>query len=55
LQQDSPVRDQGNNIFVAGIDTDLDGAARIFGGTVDLGPYEGTDLIFADGFEDSGF
>ncbi|MBS3824653.1 MAG: hypothetical protein KGY53_12250 [Wenzhouxiangellaceae bacterium] len=53
LQQDSPVRDQGNNTFVAGIDTDLDGAARIFGGTVDLGPYEGTDLIFADGFEDS--
>ena len=55
LQQDSPVRDQGNNAFVTGIDTDLDGEARIFGGTVDLGPYEGTDLIFADGFEDSGF
>jgi len=55
LQQDSPLRDQGNNSFVAGVDTDLDGEARIFGGTVDLGPYEGTDLIFADGFEDSGF
>ena len=55
LQQDSPVRNQGNNSFVAGVGTDLDGEARIFGGTVDLGPYEGTDLIFADGFEDSGF
>jgi len=55
LQQGSPVRDQGNNAFVAGIDTDLDGEARIFGGTVDLGPYEGTDLLFADGFEDSDF
>ena len=54
LQQDSPVRDQGNNSFVVGVETDLDGEARIFGGTVDLGPYEGTDLIFADGFEDSG-
>ena len=55
LQQDSPVRDRGNNSFVAGVGTDLDGEARIFGGTVDLGPYEGTDLIFADGFEDSDF
>jgi len=55
LQQGSPVRDQGNNSFVTGVDTDLDGEARIFGGTVDLGPYEGTDLIFADGFEDSNF
>jgi len=55
LQQDSPVRNQGNNSFVAGVGTDLDGEARIFGETVDLGPYEGTDLIFADGFEDSGF
>ena len=55
LQQDSPVRNQGNNSFVAGVGTDLDGEARIFGGTVDLGPYEGTDLIFADGFEDSDF
>ncbi|HMB40127.1 MAG TPA: choice-of-anchor Q domain-containing protein [Wenzhouxiangellaceae bacterium] len=55
LQQGSPVRDQGNNSFVTGVDTDLDGEARIFGGAVDLGPYEGTDLIFADGFEDSNF
>ena len=49
------MRDQGNNTFVTGIATDLDGEARIFGGIVDLGPYEGTDLIFSDGFEDSGF
>lgn len=55
LQQGSPVRDQGNNSFVTGVGTDLDGEARIFGDTVDLGPYEGTDLIFADGFEDSAF
>jgi len=55
LQLESPVRDQGNNSFVAGIDTDLDGEARIFDGIVDLGPYEGTDVLFADGFEDSVF
>lgn len=55
LQLDSPVRDRGRNAFVSGIDTDLDGEARIFGGVVDLGPYEGTDVLFADGFEDAGF
>jgi hypothetical protein len=55
LQIGSPVRDRGSNAFVSGIDTDLDGEARIFGGVVDLGPYEGTDVLFADGFEDAGF
>ena len=55
LQQDSPVRDQGNNAFVAGVATDLDGEARIINGIVDPGPYEGTDVLFADGFEDSLF
>ena len=55
LQQTSPVRDQGNNSFVAGVATDLDGEDRIFNGIVDLGPYEGTDVLFADGFEDSLF
>ena len=55
LQQDSPVRDRGNNSFVAGVATDLDGEDRIFNGIVDLGPYEGTDVLFADGFEDSLF
>ena len=55
LQRTSPVRDQGNNSFVAGVVTDLDGEDRIFDGIVDLGPYEGTDVLFADGFEDSLF
>ena len=55
LRLDSPVRDQGNNSFISGVATDLDGEARIVGGTVDLGPYEGTDVLFADGFEQSGF
>ena len=55
LQRTSPVRDQGNNSFVAGVATDLDGEDRIFNGIVDLGPYEGTDVLFADGFEDSLF
>jgi len=54
LQFESPVRDVGNNSFVTGITTDLDGKPRIVGGTVDLGAFEGDDTIFADGFEDSG-
>lgn len=55
LRQGSPVRDVGNNDFVAGVAVDLDGETRIFNGVVDLGPYEGTDVLFADGFEDSPF
>jgi hypothetical protein len=51
--QNSPVIDQGDNGFVAGVATDLDGFIRIVDGTVDLGPYEfGSDLfIFRDRFE----
>jgi len=55
LRLESPVRDQGNNSFVSGVATDLDGEARVVGGVIDLGPYEGTDVLFADGFEQSGF
>ncbi len=55
LRLESPVRDRGDNTFVAGVGTDLDGEARIVGGVVDLGPYEGTDVLFADGFEQAGF
>jgi len=54
LQFESPVRDVGNNSFVTGITTDLDGNPRIVGGTVDLGAFEGDDLLFGDGFEDTG-
>jgi len=54
LQFESPVRDVGNNSFVTGITTDLDGKPRIVGGTVDLGAFEGDDLLFSDGFEDTG-
>ncbi|MGY6554356.1 MAG: beta strand repeat-containing protein [Wenzhouxiangella sp.] len=52
LQDGSPAVDVGNNAFVAGVLTDLDGNARIFRGQVDLGPYENTpvDLIFRDRF-----
>ena len=32
--------DGGNNSYIAGYDTDFDGEARIFNGTVDLGAYE---------------
>jgi len=53
LQFESPVRDVGNNGFVTGITTDLDGKPRIVGGTVDLGAFEGDDLLFSDGFEDT--
>jgi len=55
LRLESPVRDQGNNSFITGVLTDLDGEARIVATFVDLGPYEGTDVLFADGFEQSGF
>lgn len=40
LTADSPAIVAGDNGAVVGIETDLDGRARIFDGTVDLGPYE---------------
>jgi predicted outer membrane repeat protein len=40
LQAGSPAIDAGNNAYVAGIATDLDGNPRITGPAVDLGPYE---------------
>jgi predicted outer membrane repeat protein len=40
LEADSPAVDAGNNSYVAGVATDLDGKARIAGTAVDLGPYE---------------
>lgn len=40
LTAGSPTIDAGDNIFVDGVDFDLDGNPRISGGTVDLGPYE---------------
>lgn len=52
LRENSPARDAGNNALIAGFDFDLDGLDRIFGGTVDLGPYEwGSDILFRDRFE----
>jgi hypothetical protein len=39
LQSDSPCVNAGNNAYVT-ITTDLDGNARIVGGTVDVGAYE---------------
>lgn len=37
---DSPVINAGNNSFIAGVATDLDGNPRIVGGAADLGAYE---------------
>lgn len=52
LQDSSPLIDAGNNTFVSGIGTDLDGLSRINDGIVDLGPYEtGNDELFRDRFE----
>jgi hypothetical protein len=47
------VINQGDNGFITGVATDLDGFIRIVDGTVDLGPYEfGSDVfIFRDRFE----
>lgn len=48
----SPVINRGNNAYIAGVSTDLDGWARIIDGVVDLGPYEfGNDGLFRDRFE----
>ncbi len=48
----SPLIDQGNNSYITGVTTDLDGLARIIDGVVDLGPYEfGNDVLFRDRFE----
>ncbi|WP_376690787.1 choice-of-anchor Q domain-containing protein [Wenzhouxiangella sp. EGI_FJ10409] len=52
LRDTSPVIDMGENAFVSGISTDLDGFSRINDGIVDLGPYEtGNDKLFQDRFE----
>ena len=40
LQTNSPCINAGNNSYVGGITTDLDGRPRIVGGTVDMGAYE---------------
>lgn len=53
LQFESPARDVGNNSFVKKIMTDLEGKPRIVNGSVDLGTFEGDDVIFSDGFEDT--
>lgn len=48
----SPLIGWGNNSYIAGVDSDLDGWARIVDGVVDLGPYEfGSDGLFRDRFE----
>lgn len=51
LRANSPARDAGNTALALGIATDIDGAARIFGGAVDIGAWEIGDAIFADGFD----
>jgi hypothetical protein len=54
VQSTTPARDTGNNLHMpVDITTDLDGATRIIGTTVDIGAYERPDSIFADGFEDT--
>ena len=48
----SPLIGWGNNSYIAGVNSDLDGWARIIEGVVDLGPYEfGNDVLFRDRFE----
>jgi hypothetical protein len=44
--------DAGEDAFISGFSTDLDGLDRIVGSSVDLGPYEtGNDVLFSDRFE----
>lgn len=40
LSVGSPAINKGNNTFVSGVITDLEGKIRIYDGQVDLGPYE---------------
>ncbi|MGB2788549.1 MAG: choice-of-anchor Q domain-containing protein, partial [Dokdonella sp.] len=47
---DSPLRNAGTEDFVLST-LDLSGEARINEGRVDIGAYENSDRIFANGFE----
>jgi len=40
LTSTSPAKDLGNNSYISGVSTDLDGLTRIYNTTVDLGCYE---------------
>ena len=51
-QDGSPVINAGDNSLSFNAQ-DLDGRARIQMGSVDLGAYEGSGLLFSDGFEDN--
>jgi len=46
LQANSPAVDAGNDVYLAGVDTDLDGNPRLVGDQVDLGPYEVQDGVY---------
>jgi predicted outer membrane repeat protein len=45
LQTGSPAIDAGNNEYIEGVESDLDGNPRIIGPFVDLGPYENQEVI----------
>jgi hypothetical protein len=47
----SPVRDAGNTALAADIDFDLDGSPRVLGAEIDIGAWELSERIFADGFD----
>jgi len=51
LSAGSPAENVGTNTPPAGLgDGDCDGAVRLIDGTVDVGAYEGIDVLFSDGF-----
>ena len=51
LSAGSPAENAGTNSPPAGLgDADCDGAVRVIAGTVDMGAYEGIDVLFSDGF-----
>jgi hypothetical protein len=47
----SPVRDAGNTSLATDIDVDLDGSPRVLGAEIDIGAWELSEQIFADGFD----
>jgi hypothetical protein len=51
LSAGSPAENAGTNTPPAVLgDADCDGAVRVIAGTVDMGAYEGVDVLFSDGF-----
>ncbi|MCX7702973.1 MAG: right-handed parallel beta-helix repeat-containing protein, partial [Planctomycetota bacterium] len=50
LKKNSPCINAGNDSYISGVTTDLDGRKRIWGTSVDIGCYEGSWLLVPSGY-----